>query len=881
MCITTLIFLYILSMLRKAKTKTQEVSHSHIVTSTRARENHKKQVSREENMDEDLDISIDAEVDDFLSSLDPELLKDVDMEMEEEKHEEEKSVQIKDDEDDAAKTLDEESNVHNERENELNERERKLRDLLKKLQRKQIALHEREQNLEQREMDINRRERLIQNEASRMKAKEKVVMDGLGRAASQEANLKRWLDELQKTKTNLKCAEVEWLRRTQAKAAEKTGEKKNNANDATSSPSASELLKNTPRLQVDEDSPDSDRDIHMSCVNLKSVASFLTQVFERTNDISEQVAITCDTMSKLTTLLREIKLQDTDNVVNRMLGSCSLNELKRFSNSVLQLHQFFELLGHSLSQAVARPLADIVHNTIEDALALHLRLQEDRGLLDDATERFLNTRLVKGRERDGVVGYALQNLFGATNLVSNGGNHAISKSAMQTLEYQWTLRRFDAIAASNLAAKHARVRVAEVAASGLLAMEAFVTQTSSSLSNVAQVAAPLLSSCQSATMILTSSSQRNRVEREQLQAETTWKTNYKNKDSAAVEKRKAPTPVKTNLSEIECVRKGYLRLRTRSKGLGKRCWFDITSKGIMRYRKHWREPVKPLVDLLLCAIRSCDDFEEPFPFIFEIHTPQKRYCFQARSDEERRSWVKTLRNAASSRLATHTKSQTKSDSTDTSLEEKESSTAKIVVPKLSPAQIRQKNLLDDLKSRLKKLNPKCADCGEKNPEWVCLNLGVMCCHQCAGIHRSLELAFVRSLELDTINPLELRMMESCGGNEKANKIWQSQSQTGWNAPVPDSDMKERKRWIEAKYMWAGFTKSSDESRVQWSESLKNAAAKGDLFVVLECLARRHHVIKDSSSEKGPSSSSAAIDAALHVSRDGGHILCERLLMMYQ
>ena len=42
-------------------------------------------------MDKDLDISIDAEVDDFLSSLDPELLKDVEMEDEEELKEEEKT----------------------------------------------------------------------------------------------------------------------------------------------------------------------------------------------------------------------------------------------------------------------------------------------------------------------------------------------------------------------------------------------------------------------------------------------------------------------------------------------------------------------------------------------------------------------------------------------------------------------------------------------------------------------------------------------------------------------------------------------------------------------------------------------------------------------
>ena len=46
---------------------------------------------KKREMDKDLDISIDAEVDDFLSSLDPELLKDVEMEDEDELKEEEKT----------------------------------------------------------------------------------------------------------------------------------------------------------------------------------------------------------------------------------------------------------------------------------------------------------------------------------------------------------------------------------------------------------------------------------------------------------------------------------------------------------------------------------------------------------------------------------------------------------------------------------------------------------------------------------------------------------------------------------------------------------------------------------------------------------------------
>ena len=47
-------------------------------------------------MDKDLDISIDAKVDDFLSSLDPELLKDVEIEEEQEEVKEEEKTRTED-----------------------------------------------------------------------------------------------------------------------------------------------------------------------------------------------------------------------------------------------------------------------------------------------------------------------------------------------------------------------------------------------------------------------------------------------------------------------------------------------------------------------------------------------------------------------------------------------------------------------------------------------------------------------------------------------------------------------------------------------------------------------------------------------------------------
>jgi hypothetical protein len=40
-------------------------------------------------------------------------------------------------------------------------------------------------------------------------------------------------------------------------------------------------------------------------------------------------------------------------------------------------------------------------------------------------------------------------------------------------------------------------------------------------------------------------------------------------------------------------------------------------------------------------------------------------------------------------------------------------------------------------SQLGAQNPVCCDCGTLAPEWVSLNLGVLLCITCSGVHRSL------------------------------------------------------------------------------------------------------------------------------------------------
>ncbi|ORZ18979.1 hypothetical protein BCR42DRAFT_411973 [Absidia repens] len=83
----------------------------------------------------------------------------------------------------------------------------------------------------------------------------------------------------------------------------------------------------------------------------------------------------------------------------------------------------------------------------------------------------------------------------------------------------------------------------------------------------------------------------------------------------------------------------------------------------------------------------------------------------------------------------------------------------------------QGNLLSVLRKNAN--NCYCADCGVKNPDWCSLNLGVVICIDCGGIHRSLgtHITKVRSLTLDTTSfTADAVAMLKNLGNDTANSI---------------------------------------------------------------------------------------------------------------
>ena len=71
-------------------------------------------------------------------------------------------------------------------------------------------------------------------------------------------------------------------------------------------------------------------------------------------------------------------------------------------------------------------------------------------------------------------------------------------------------------------------------------------------------------------------------------------------------------------------------------------------------------------------------------------------------------------------------------------------------------------------------NRICADCVASSPDWASINLGIMICIDCAGVHRSLgvHISKVRSTTLDEWNDTLIDMVNGIG-SAASNGFWEA------------------------------------------------------------------------------------------------------------
>ncbi|KAE8292825.1 Arf-GAP with coiled-coil, ANK repeat and PH domain-containing protein 3 Centaurin-beta-5 [Larimichthys crocea] len=260
-----------------------------------------------------------------------------------------------------------------------------------------------------------------------------------------------------------------------------------------------------------------------------------------------------------------------------------------------------------------------------------------------------------------------------------------------------------------------------------------------------------------------------------------------------------------------------------------RRWFSIQNSQLV-YQKKLKDSLTVVVeDLRLCSVKPCEDIERRF--CFEVVSPSKSCMLQAESEKLRQAWIQAVQASIASAYR---------ESPDTYYIEHLDRTASPSTSSIDSASEPRERIVrgETILQRIQCLpgNEQCCDCGQADPRWASINLGILLCIECSGIHRSLGVhcSKVRSLTLDSWEPELLKLMCELG-NSVINHIYEgSYQEQGLKKPLPSSSRQEKEAWIKAKYVEKKFLK-----KLGSTEILINGERKSERrWSVKKC--RRHN-----------------------------------------
>lgn len=136
----------------------------------------------------------------------------------------------------------------------------------------------------------------------------------------------------------------------------------------------------------------------------------------------------------------------------------------------------------------------------------------------------------------------------------------------------------------------------------------------------------------------------------------------------------------------------------------------------------------------------------------------------------------------------------------------------------------------------------CADCGSNNKvEWVSLNLAIIVCIECSGIHRSLgtHVSKIRSLTLDTTSftpdIIELLLLV---GNRVSNMVYEGRLDPAMKL-TPQANREQRLRFINLKYVDHAFVEPISATLSRFAtpdETLLASIKRNEIQQILYALA---------------------------------------------
>ncbi|CAH1414769.1 unnamed protein product [Lactuca virosa] len=234
---------------------------------------------------------------------------------------------------------------------------------------------------------------------------------------------------------------------------------------------------------------------------------------------------------------------------------------------------------------------------------------------------------------------------------------------------------------------------------------------------------------------------------------------------------------------------------------------------------------------LRTSIIKLDAEDSDLRLCFRIISPLKAYTLQAENEADRADWMNKITGVIASLLNSHLNQTHFGRSNLGNISEAVDDNFTVLSINKeggSTGDNMDMNPADSVSSILREIpgNDLCAECGALDPDWASLNLGILMCIECSGVHRNLgvHISKVRSINLDVKvwEPTVMELFRNLG-NKYCNSIWEKLPQTNKffiedetdavlvSKPSPKDAIQQREKYINAKYVEKLFVETSNGS----------------------------------------------------------------------